>query len=181
VLEEENMSNEPIVISINRKLAIGSGIAALLLAAFGCSFFFYEEEDSSAPEDVVKVSTRPDKLPPQGFERTLPKDVTGVILVSVDNDKVPIVTAITPKGAPINLCGSPPTTECELVTSPDALVRMLATSTSSTDNPGTCTAGSKVYSCHTAGINKNKRKWHQSPDRNVHYQCGNVEGCVAAQ
>ena len=49
------------VISIKRNVAIGSGVAALLLAAVGCSFLFFNDEH--APEDVVKVSNTPDKLP----------------------------------------------------------------------------------------------------------------------
>ena len=185
-----------IVISINPKLAIGAGLAALLIAGFGCSFF--DDEDSPAPEDIVRVSTAADKLPELG--KLLPEDVTGVLLIrkGKNESESPIITPLTRDGEPKNLCGSSDS-ECELVTSPDALLRMVGTianaasitlrmlstspntstaSTTTTDSPGTCKVRDRRYDCHKTGIHKNKRNWHQSPDTAIHRQCGSIEGCI---
>jgi hypothetical protein len=147
-----------------------------LLAPFGCSLFFHDKGDSPAPEDVVKVNIRAEKVGDLGFVKALPKGVTGVILVSQDNTKanVPIITPVsvdplTQAAQPINLCAPTSELECDVVTSSDALMRTL--SATNTDAVGYCKVGAKIYQCHTAGPNIGKRRWHQSPDSNAHYQC----------
>ena len=183
--------SKKIVTSINRKRAIGLGLAVLLLAGVGCSD---GEEDSPAPEDIVRVSTATKEMPELG--KFLPQDVTGVILIRKGENESgsPTITPFTRDGQPKNLCGSDE--RCELITSPDALLRMVSTNTSTasttnrtlstittdtstttTDTPGTCKVRDRRYACHKSGTYKNKRNWHQSPDTAIHRQCGS-SGCV---
>jgi hypothetical protein len=159
------------VISKRRNIAIGSGVVALVVMAFGCSYFF-DQGDTS--ENVVKVITTDDKRPRMGFEDTLPPDVTGVILVSPgksETDK-PTITAVSRKGELINLCGSK--TECNLDTTPDALTERVARINK---DQGTCYFNDEAKSCHKTGTNKDKWKWHRSPDSGRHKKCQNDEGC----
>ena len=60
--------SKKIVTSINPKLAIGLGLAVLLLAGVGCSD---DKEDSPTPEHIVTVSTATKEIPELG--RFLPK------------------------------------------------------------------------------------------------------------
>ena len=169
------------VISIKRKVAIGSGVAVLLLAAVGCSFLFFNHED--APEDLVKVSNIPDRLPlpseRAALEKSLPKGVTGIILVSEikNTSEGPIITAITRKGDPINLCGSKSKTECTLATTAGALAQIVSGPTNSEEanTIGSCEVGTVSRSCHKDGNYQNKWAWHRTPDRKNHSDC--PSGC----
>ena len=144
------------VIPIKRKIAIGSAVAALLLAAVGCSYLFFNDEHSS--EDAVNVSIAPDKLPVNkaDFANSLPKGVTAVILVS-QSAKLsdgPIITAITSKGETINLCASAAKPECKLITTASGLPHLVI----GTENMGLCDASTRT--CHKDGIHAGKYYYH---------------------
>jgi hypothetical protein len=183
--------HKTIVISIDSKLAIGLGLALLMLG-FGCS---KDEEEAPAPEDIVMVRTASQGIPE--LAKLLPEDSTAVILIrkGTNDRESPVISPFTRDGQPKNLCGSSGN-ECELITSPDALLRMVsanantanttlsmltastATTGTTTDAPGTCQVGQRRYDCHKTGIHKDKRRWHgTNPDTKIHRQCENVEGC----
>lgn len=155
------------VISIRRTVAVLTGIAALMLAAFGCSYLFFSKSDFTEEENLVSVSTASNKLPRMGLENALPEGVKGLILVSGDKDN-PVITAVTPKGTPINLCGSKSKTECKLVTTASAL----AFAVSGTAGLGFCEGLGTSRQCHMEGTHKDKWYWHSRiPDNKSHVPC----------
>jgi hypothetical protein len=126
-----------------RNTGIGLGIAALLLAAFGCNYF-YGKGKVEYPGDRVNVSAKKIEVP-KGFDEVF-KDFTGLLLV----DKEGKVTAITTKGDPIDLCGSGSGKDCQVVLTTYALVDAL----SGSRRCGRCTANDELYTCH-----KDKQKY----------------------
>jgi hypothetical protein len=158
------------IISIRRSVAIRLGVAVVLVAAFGCSLLLFDDVHSPERENIVRVSIKSDKLPPGpiGIER-LPKGITAIIFVSQGTAEAegPILTAVTPQGEPMILCGSPSEPECTLVTSP----RALALAVSGDSSTGRCLVGTYYRSCHKAGPYMNKWYWHADPDNRIHKDC----------
>ena len=155
------------VIPIKRNVAIGSGVAALLLAAVGCSYLFFNDAHSS--EDAVNVSIAPDKLPVNkaDFANSLPKGVTGVILVSQSKNESdgPVITAISPKGETINLCASAAKPECKLLTTANGLPRLVI----GTEDMGLCDTSTRT--CHKDGTHAGKYYHHKGTDVRKRASC----------
>jgi hypothetical protein len=108
-------------IAEKRNLAIGSSVAMFLLGALGY-YFFYANGTVEYLGDLVTVTAKPVQIP-QGFEESF-KDFTGLLLV----DRERKVTAITPEGDRINLCGTGRGPECDVVLTAYALVDALSAS-----------------------------------------------------
>jgi hypothetical protein len=139
--------------SRRRNVVIGWSLAALLLAALGF-YYFYEKGQVEYPGDSVNVTVKKIELP-NGFEDAF-KGFTGLLLV----DEAGNVTAITPKGQSIDLCGPGSKNGCKVVLTTYALVDALRGSLqcgrcSSDDELVTCHKDTQKYPCHT-------RKRHHS-------------------
>ena len=141
-----------------RNVAIGSGVAVLLLAALGIYYFFIKMELPS-PDEAVNVIQEPvglvglkDKLDALG--------VTGIILVGKDKIRV-----ITTDGTPIDLCGSGSETDkklrpsCKLATTANLVNYVSATP----QNQGYCSDGEIQQTCH-----KNNNKYPYKPSGGHH-------------
>jgi hypothetical protein len=149
---------------IKRNVAVASVVAVLVLVAL-CYYYFYVKVHPPSPDNVVKVTVEPVKLPEE-FQNTLQSlGVKGLILVG--EGEAPIIRAIASDGTPIELCSSGPETDksdqpsCRLATTPKALVNHV----SGAGNPGICLAGGYMRCCH-----KNNHKW-PCHDRGGHYSC----------
>jgi hypothetical protein len=125
--------------SKTRKLIIWSAVTMLLTGAIGC-YLTYANGTADYLGDLVTVTAKPVQIP-QGFEEAF-KDFTGLLLV----DKQGQVTAITPKGGNINLCGQGRGPDCKVVLTAYALVDAL----SATGSCGRCDVGGELTSCHKA-------------------------------
>jgi len=122
--------------SRTRNVGISLGIAALLLAAFGCNYFSGKSK-IDYPGDSVDVIAKKIEVP-KGFDEVF-KDFAGLLLV----DQEGRVTAITTKGEPIDLCGSGK--DCKIVLTTYAVVDALK---GGARRCGRCTVNDELFACH---------------------------------
>jgi len=136
--------------NVTRNLII-AGVAALSLIVTGCSHHY--------TGDNVIVQSKPVEITKDVENRF--KDFTGLLLVDKDGK----VTAITPSGKPIDLCGVKYGPNCEVELTAHAIVQSLRSLTTEADTQGRCFAAGRLRTCH---VELQKYPYHTGSD---HYSC----------